>query len=176
MQMRPAVRQFALVAHVVCSVGWLGAVVVFLALAIVGINSHDGERIRAAYLAMDIATWSVIVPLSFASLATGLVQSVGTPWGLFRHYWVLIKLLLTAVATAILLLHTQAITRVAEIAAQRSLSATDLARLRLQLVVDAAVAILALLVTTILSVYKPRGLTRHGQRRQRQELLARQDS
>lgn len=167
MQMRPGVRKFALIAHVGSSVGWLGAVVVFLALAIIGFVSRDGERVRAAYLSMDMATWGVIVPLSVASLITGLIQSLGTPWGLFRHYWVLIKLALTVVATAILLLHTQAITRVADVAARGPLG-TDLARLRIQLIVDAAAAIVALLVATTLSIYKPRGLTRYGQRKQRE--------
>lgn len=176
MQMRPAVRQFALMAHVVSSIGWLGAVAVFLALAIIGISSRDSERVRAAYLAMDMATWSVIVPLSFASLATGLIQSLGTPWGLFRHYWVVIKLLLTVAATAILLLHTQAITHVADVSATTVLTSTDLSRLRIQLIVDAAAAIVALLVAGMLSVYKPRGLTRYGQRKQREEALAPQRS
>ena len=176
MQMRPAVRQFALMAHVVSSIGWLGAVAVFLALAIIGISSRDSERVRAAYLAMDMATWSVIVPLSFASLATGLIQSVGTPWGLFRHYWVVIKLLLTVASTAILLLHTQAITHVADVSATTVLTNTDLSRLRIQLIVDAVAAIVALLVASTLSVYKPRGLTRYGQRKQREEALSPQRS
>ena len=41
---------------------------------------------RGAYLAMDLIGWFVIVPLSLASLLTGLVQALGTTWGLFRHY------------------------------------------------------------------------------------------
>ena len=36
--------------------------------------------------------------------------------------------------------------------------------MRIQLVADAGAAILALLVTSVLSVYNPRGLTRHGQK------------
>ena len=60
---------------------------------------------RAAYIAMELTGWFVIVPLSLASLLTGLVQSLGTTWGLFRHYWVLVKFLLTIGATIVLLLH-----------------------------------------------------------------------
>jgi hypothetical protein len=41
---------------------------------------------RAAYLAMDLTSRFVIVPLARASLLTGLAQALGTPWGLFRHY------------------------------------------------------------------------------------------
>jgi hypothetical protein len=105
--------------------------------------------------------------LSFASLGTGLVSSVGTKWGLFRHYWILVKLLLTIVATALLLVHTQTIRRVAHAAAEVTLSTSDLRRLRIQLAADAGAALLVLLVNTTLGVYKPRGLTRYGWRKGR---------
>jgi hypothetical protein len=87
--MGPRLRKGALTAHVVCSVGWLGAVAVFLALAVAGLTSEDVGLVRGAYLTMDWAAWFVLVPLSFASLLTGVVQSLGTTWGLFRHYWTL---------------------------------------------------------------------------------------
>ncbi|HYN23361.1 MAG TPA: hypothetical protein VE078_20565, partial [Thermoanaerobaculia bacterium] len=61
-------------------------------------------RVRAAYLAMELTAWFVIVPLILASLLTGLVQSLGTTWGLFRHYWVLAKLVLTVFVTIVLML------------------------------------------------------------------------
>jgi len=93
--MTPRFRKFALTAHVTSSVAWLGAVASFLALAVAGLTSQDAQMVRAAYLAMDLTAWCVIVPLSFASPLTGLVQSLGTEWGLFRHYWVLIKFLIT---------------------------------------------------------------------------------
>jgi hypothetical protein len=86
MTMTPRPRKFALTAHVACSVGWLGADVGFLALAVAGLTSQDAQLVRAAYLAMELTTWFVIVPLAFASLLTGLVQALGTKWGLFRHY------------------------------------------------------------------------------------------
>ena len=106
MAMTPSLRKFALTMHVTSSVGWLGAVGAFLALAIAGLGSQDLQIVRAAYLAMHLITWFVIVPLSLAALSTGIVQSLGTTWGLFDHYWVGTKLLLTVLATAILLVHT----------------------------------------------------------------------
>jgi hypothetical protein len=81
------VRKFALTAHVVSSVGWLGSIAGVLALAITGSSSDDVETVQAAYLAMEVTAWVVLVPLALASLLTGLVQSLGTKWGLFRHYW-----------------------------------------------------------------------------------------
>jgi len=162
--MTPGVRRLALTTHVTSSVGWLGAVAAFLALALAGLISSDVLMVRAAYLAMEFITWFVIVPLSVASLITGLVQSLGTAWGLFRHYWVVAKLGLTVVATVILLVHTQPIGAVAQIALQGPLAAGDLRPLRMQLVADAVAALFALLAATTLSVYKPWGLTAYGQR------------
>lgn len=46
-------------------------------------------------------------PFSLAALLTGVVQSVGTAWGLLRHYWVIAKLLITVLATLLLLVHMQ---------------------------------------------------------------------
>lgn len=110
--MSPGIRKLALTVHVTTSAGWLGAVAAFLALAIAGLTSQDAQMVRAAYLAMALTTWFVIVPLSLAALLSGLVQSLGTTWDLFRHYWVLVKLLLTIIATAVLLLKTRPISYV----------------------------------------------------------------
>lgn len=162
--MSPRVRKFALTTHVTSSVGWLGAVAGFLALAVAGVTSADAQLVRGAYLAMHFITWFVIVPFSIAALMTGLVQSLGTPWGVFRHYWIVAKLALTVIATLILLAHTQPIGQVATLASQTMLASGDLRQLRIQLIADAGAALMALLVATTLSVYKPWGMTAYGRR------------
>ena len=161
--MSPGLRKVVLTAHVATSVGWLGGVAAFLALAISGLSSGDGAAVRGTYLAMDLVGWAVIVPLSFASVVTGLVQGLGTPWGLFRHYWVVIKLVISIVATIVLLIHMRPIGQ----AAHATLTGDDLRGVRIQLVVDAAAALVALLVATTLSIVKPRGMTRYGRRKDR---------
>lgn len=148
------------------SVGWLGAVAGFLALAVAGLTSQDVQTVRSIYVSMALTVWFVILPLSFASLLSGLVQSLSTSWGLLRHYWVLAKLLITVFATILLLVHMQPIGRMAGEAAFATWSSTDFRSLRIQLVADAAAALVALLVTTALSVYKPQGMTPYGRRRQ----------
>jgi hypothetical protein len=168
----PWLRKLALATHITASVGWLGAVAAFLALAIIGLNGQDALLVSGAYLAMDVTVRYVIVPLSIASLVSGLIQSLGTSWGLFQHYWVIAKLLITAVSTFLLLNHTQGVSYVASVAAGMSLGSTDLRYLREQLVIEAAGAIVALLATTLLSVYKPRGLTPYGWRKQREQRAA----
>jgi hypothetical protein len=99
--MTPSLRKLVLTAHITVSVGWLGAVIAFLALAIAGLTSRDAQMVRTSYAAMELTARFVIVPLAFASLLTGLIESLGTPWGLFRNYWVLAKLLLTTFATIV---------------------------------------------------------------------------
>lgn len=167
--MKDGLRKFALVAHVAVSVGWLGSVSVFLVFAVVGLTSEDAGLVRASYLSSDLVTRYMIVPLCAGALITGLVQSLGTHWGLVRHYWVIAKLALTIVGTALLLLHTRPIQYLAGVAAESTLGAGDHRQLRIQLVADASAAIILLLVTTGLSVYKPQGLTPYGWRKQREE-------
>lgn len=169
MTMSPAVRKVALTAHVTSSVGWFGAVAVFLALAVAGLTSNDAQRVRSAYLAMDLTGWWVIVPLALASLLTGFISSLGTTWGLVRYYWVLVKLLVAVLATVVLLVHMQPISRLADLAAETTLSGTALRELRIQVVVQAGAALLVLLVATALSLYKPRGVTRYGWRKQQEQ-------
>jgi uncharacterized membrane protein len=164
MAMTPRVRKLALTAHVASSVGWLGAVAVFLALAVVGLTSQDAETVRGAYRVMEPAAWYVLVPLAFASLVTGLAQALGTSWGLFQHYWVLFKLLINVVATIVLLVYTETLSSLADVAAD---SSADLGMVRnASPLLHAVLALLLLLVATTLAVYKPRGMTRYGQRKQ----------
>jgi hypothetical protein len=166
MIMTPNFRKFALTAHVTFSVGWLGSVVTYLALVVIALTNTDIKTIHAFIIAMESIGWYVIVPLAFASLLTGLVMSLGTPWGLFRHYWILFKLLLTTVATIVLLVNMPNVSFLAGVVTE-----TDKAYiggLQGQLLHSGG-GLLVLLLTTILSVYKPRGLTRYGHRKQHQQ-------
>ena len=167
--MTPRLRKLALTAHIAASVGWIGADGAFLALAIVGLTSPDGFLVQGAYLAMGVIAGYVIVPLSLASLLTGLLQSLGTKWGLFQHYWVLVKFLIALAATTTLLIHTQPISVLASTAADAALSGAHLREARVQLVVAAGAGLLVLLVNTVLGVFKPRGLTPYGWRKQREQ-------
>jgi hypothetical protein len=160
----PGARKLVLTTHVVSSVGWLGAVAGFLALALAGLSSPDVLRMRAAYLAMDLLTREVIVPLCVASLLTGVVASLVTPWGLVRHYWVLVKLLMTVAATLVLMMHTQPIRYAASVAVDATSPRAELDTLGTQLAAEAGAALAVLLVATTLSVYKPSGTTGLGQR------------
>ena len=159
--LNPTPRRALLTAHIVFSVGWIGAVATFLALNIVALTTARDEIARSMYIAMNVAGLYVIVPASLLTVATGIVQGLGTQWGLWRHRWVATKLVLGILATFALLLHQFTAVRTA---AHHAELGTDAHAIGIQLVADASLATVLLIVATILSVFKPWGLTHYGQR------------
>jgi len=164
--MTPGLRKLVLTVHLVLSVGWVGAVMAYLALGVSAVSTKDAQTIRAAWIAMELTGWCVIVPLALGSLLTGLVMSLGTPWGLFRHYWVLISLVLTAFSSVVLLLHMPTVSSIARGA--RGANEATLRGLGGDLF-HPGVGLLVLLAITALNVFKPRGLTRYGWRKEHEE-------
>jgi hypothetical protein len=162
--MGPRLRKFAFTAHVTLSVGWLGAVAAYFAIAVAALTTLDALTASGAYASMELMARYIIVPASIAALLTGLVQSLGTEVGLFRHYWITTKFVLAAVGTAVLLGHMRSIDRMSMLATETPSSLGELGLLRLQLVVHAAGGLLVLLVATVLSIYKPWGRTARGRR------------
>lgn len=161
--MKARLRKAAVVGHIIASVGWLGAVAAFLALAIAGFTSPRVNIAEATAVAMELVTWLVIVPFAVASLLSGVLVSMSSPWGLLRHYWVVAKLLITVGATGLLLLHTQPIGLLSAAASQGA-PGTEIHRLQVQLIGDASAALLVLVINVLLSVFKPWGPTRLGAR------------
>lgn len=161
-------RRALLVAHLVTSIGWIGADFVLLALALTGLSTDDPELARASYTAVGIFVPVVIVPAALLSLATGVLLSVGTKWGLTRYVWIVVKLVITVALTiaVFVLLRPQAAQIVAEASeagsAQRFLDGIGDARSGL--LFPPVVSGTALLVATVVSIYKPWGMTRWGRR------------
>jgi hypothetical protein len=160
--MSQAWRRASLAVHVATSVGWLGVAAAYLALNVPALASDDETTVRAAYLMMEQVAYYAVTPLAVLSLVTGVLQALGTPWGLLRHYWVVISLLITAFANLVLLLHLPAVAGVGHAARE---PATDVFRLGGD-VFHAAAGLALLLVPLVLNIYKPRGLTRRGWRAQ----------
>jgi hypothetical protein len=172
MTMGPRLRRLVLTVHVTSSVAGLGAVATFLLLAIAGATSARPELVRAAYPAMLLIAWAAILPLLAMSLLIGTVQALATPWGLFRHYWVLAKLLLNAVALLVLLLQMNVLGALADAADAGALGQPGWALVRFSPVLHAAGGLIVLLLAVVLSIYKPKGLTRHGWRTRRAGSIA----
>ncbi|MCZ4348105.1 hypothetical protein [Devosia neptuniae] len=152
-----SLRRLLLTLHIASSVGLLGAVAAFLLLAAIGVAAAK----PGIYLAMNLITVYLIVPLAWASLLIGMLQSSVSPWGLTRHYWVVIKLGLTATALVVLLLQTETIELLSDLP-MATLLTPDWTSARSSMVLHAGGGLLVLLLATVLSVYKPRGLTPYG--------------
>lgn len=162
--MGPGGRKLALATHLTCSVGWIGAVVAYLALGIAATFSADAQTVRGAWIAMELTGWYVIVPLALGALSTGVVLALLSRWGLFRYYWVLLALVLTGFATIVLLLHMPTVSALAETA--READAARLDALGGDLF-HSSLGLVVLLAIQVLNIYKPPGMTRYGWRKQR---------
>ncbi|MEU8525385.1 DUF2269 domain-containing protein [Streptomyces sp. NPDC048629] len=150
---RPA-RRALLVVHVAVSVGWLGLTLGLLTLGITAYATAEPSLTQAAYTAMDVFADWLLAPIALAALGSGVVLSLGTPWGLARHRWVWIKFWIT--------LGTAAATVFAlrpEISHAAAAGVPDIS-----LVAAPSVATTAYLFMTAVSVLKPWGLTRRGRR------------
>lgn len=155
--MTPRLRKIVLTSHITFSVGWLGSVTVFLVLAFTALTSTNLLFVRSAFIDMKLSAWFIIVPFCLASLSTGIIQAVGTRWGLFKHYWIIVKLFLTIAMTILLLLHMQPISYLAGIAADTSASNIQQSELLIQLIAKAGAALLVLIAIVTISVFKPWG-------------------
>ena len=168
MLLPPRARRLLLTVHLALAVGWVGAVLAYLPLDLTVATSADPASVRSAFAGMDLIARTVLAPLAIASFVTGVLLGLGSPWGLFRHYWVLISLLLTGLATVVLLVETQTIRAAARLATDPA--TPDGAVLALNSTLPHSVGGLAvLLVVLVLNMYKPRGLTRYGWRKQQEE-------
>ena len=154
---RPA-RRAVLVAHVTVSVGWLGVSLCLLTLAIAGARDPDAFA-EPAYLAMKLFADWLLLPVALLSLSTGVVLSLGTPWGLAQHRWVFTKFWLTLAATGLTIFSFKpgANEAAALVVAGDPVPSTDL-------LFPPAVSLALYAFLTAVSVLKPWGLTRRGRR------------
>lgn len=160
MTFSPRIRKFMLTTHITSSLAWFGALGVFFVHAVAGLMSQDEQIVRAMTIAMSFTAWFVILPLCIVSLITGIVQALGTVWGLFRHYWVFFKLLLTVIATLVLLLKLGPLSVLPEMVNEKVFSSMEFAGLQTSMVIHAAGGLMILLAATVLAVYKPSGKIR----------------
>ena len=172
MQMGPALRKGMLSLHIIVSMGWLGALAAYLALDLIAATNSDLQMVSAAWIGMNAIVTYVIVPLAIATLITGIIQSLGTKWGLVRYWWVLISLVLTIFATVVLLSQTEHIRLAAEAASHAETVSGEHGG-RGNTLLHSIGGMVVLIVITVLNVYKPPGLTAYGWRKEEEERAAR---
>ncbi|MFJ8196962.1 DUF2269 domain-containing protein [Streptomyces sp. NPDC096152] len=154
-------RKSLVVVHVVVSVSWLALMLCLLTLGTWALATDDADTLRTAYRAMEMLGDVLIIPLSLLTLASGVALALGTPWGLFRYYWVSAKFWLTLAATAASIFALTARLHDAADAVARHpvgpISGMDLGFIRYNMVIVPAVALLLYLINVTLSVFKPWG-------------------
>jgi len=149
--MRPArkpVRQWLLLLHVVLSVGWLGARAGNLVIAVDAARTASPDVRRVCYELVDRLDFALVIPLAFRSLASGVLISVATKWGLVR----LAKLALTLAVIAFSTFGLGVWVETSVAATARSDAASPAA---VALVVGAAGNIVVFLFMTWASITKP---------------------
>jgi hypothetical protein len=152
MTLTPAWRKAILTLHVVTAVGWLGTDFVMLTFGIAGLAGADPAVV---YPAVGLVGRWLFAPLSAVAWTVGVVNALLTPWGLLRHRWVLVKLLLTTLMLClVVLLLWPNLSQAATLGA--ALPQAD----RVNLVVAPSVSSTLLVIATVLSTYKPWGRLR----------------
>jgi hypothetical protein len=156
---RPA-RRASLVVHVAASAGWLGLTLGLLALGVTAATTGSAVTVEASVRAMKLFADWLLLPLAFLTLLSGLLLSLGTPWGLARHRWVWTKFWLTLATTTatVLALRPGVNTAVLAVAAGRPLPDAG------DVLFGPVVSLSAYLFMTVISVLKPWGLTRRGRK------------
>lgn len=163
-RLRPGVRKAVLVLHLLGVGAWLGIDVVVGILAAVATGSGEAAdralalQVIGTYLAGPMLAAGVIV------LATGLVLGWGTRWGLVRFWWVAVKLAVNVVLVVlivfVLMPGMAEVRTIGELLAASGELTGDVSSLRF----PPAVSLTALTIAVVLSVYKPWGRTRFGER------------
>lgn len=162
---RPWLRKLLLVLHISASVGWVGAIFAYLAVNVTALTSNNQTVVRGAYLLMEPMLIYAITPLAVTALISGVVLALVTPWGLWRHRWVVASLWLTVLAVVLLFAHINGddIAELTAIANDTSAPATS----ELGDLPNAVGGLILVSVALVINVYKPRGLTRRGKRLRR---------
>jgi hypothetical protein len=165
--MGPRLRKLMLFLHVTSSVGWIGAAVAYVGICVSVVLADSATTVQALYHVMQDSVTYVILPFGIISFVTGLVVSLGTVWGLFRHYWVIVKFGINVVSLVVLYVYTDMIGTMVADAEMAASMGHDPGELQSPGIMSHVLAgVVLLLVATWLAVYKPKGQTRMWRRKQ----------
>ncbi|MFC5636295.1 DUF2269 family protein [Streptomyces bullii] len=160
MKLSRTARRAFVVVHVAASASWLGLTLGLLALGITATTTGAAVTVEASVRNMKLFADWLLLPVAFLTLLSGLVLSLGTPWGLARHRWVCTKFWLTLATTTatVFALRPGVNTAVASVAAGRPLPDPG------DVLFGPVVSLSAYVFMTAISVLKPWGPTCRGRR------------
>ena len=84
-------RKWLLSVHIFFSCMWAGAGICLIGLAVSILGGISPQAVPGINVAMKIIDDFIIIPAAFGALLSGLIFSLWTHWGFFKHYWVIIK-------------------------------------------------------------------------------------
>lgn len=154
-------KQLIIVIHVLSVVCWLGGAMCMLLLGTYMLRAENGEQLYFTLENMHLIDVVFIRYPALVALLTGIVLAIWTNWGLFKHYWILIKLILTLLLIGLGIGYMgdwlSQIVRIAE--QERFLALGDAAFLNASysLIGGAIANIVALIFMTAISYFKPFG-------------------
>jgi hypothetical protein len=90
-------RQLALWLHVITSVAWMTQALTLCVLLSVCLATDDQAVRVSTTSAAELLDNRLLAPMANASAFTGFMLAAATPWGFFRHWWVLTKFAITVV-------------------------------------------------------------------------------
>jgi uncharacterized membrane protein len=168
----PGARKSVLILHVISSVGWLGLNIGTLTLTITGLTTSDADRQHAAFQALGILGDLLLIPISLTAFVTGLLLALGTRWGLFRHWWVVVKFGLTLIAVVLIPLSLLPGIHdvVATVSATEPGTLADIGGAAPDLLAAGFVSTTMYTVNVVLSVLKPRRRTQQRGRADRERV------
>lgn len=97
----PGTRKLLLAVHLLFSGILLGCTVAFVAMDITALTANDGTALGACYRIMHLLARTSLRASTIGSVASGVLLSVLTPWGLLRFRWIVGKELLSLLVMAL---------------------------------------------------------------------------
>ena len=158
-RMRPRMRKAVLLVHILTAGAWIGLDVMLGVLVFTAMATPDVATAALCYQVLPLLTWPLVAS-SLACLASGVVLGLGTHHGLIRYWWVAVKLVLNIVlALLVWFLLRPGLEEAAEYGRQLAGGVTPTADVS-NLVFPPIVSTSALVVATLLAVFKPWGRVR----------------
>lgn len=152
-----AARSALLIVHIVAIAAWIGLDVALGLLVLVPMAAP--EWTAACYQVLPLLFWPLLTA-GLLSALSGVALGLVTRWGLVRHWWVAIKLMINVVLIVLVaLLLGPGLDAAGEFG--RALAAGEVPAVEVpRLYMPPIVSTTALVVATVLSVVKPKGRLR----------------
>ena len=153
-------RKGVLVVHIVSAGVWIGIDVVMAVVIFTALLTDDDNTKALCYRALELfAVWPLLTT-GLVCLASGVVLGLGTKYGLVRYWWVAIKLVLNIVLTALVPIALRPEVSKAAEQGWRFAAGEPASLVVGNLIFPPIVSPTALLLATVLAVFKPWGRIR----------------